>query len=112
MGSPTPYPQAPTEPPTIVRAAARRLTGADGATFVLRGGAQCHYADEDATSPLRKGQRREIDLLQARADSTTVAIENVRVYEELEEARLESLQRLALAAEFREDGAHEPAAPV
>ncbi|MBI4327596.1 MAG: PAS domain S-box protein [Chloroflexi bacterium] len=31
-----------------VRSAARRLTGADGATFVLREGDQCHYADEDA----------------------------------------------------------------
>ncbi len=40
-----------------VRTAARHLTGADGATFVLRDGAQCHYADEDAISPLWKGQR-------------------------------------------------------
>jgi GAF domain-containing protein len=41
----------------VVRYAARRLTGADGATFVLREGAHCHYADEDAISPLWKGQR-------------------------------------------------------
>src|ERR1041385_6777438 len=41
----------------IVRRAARRLTGADGATFVLREGDRCHYADEDAISPLWKGQR-------------------------------------------------------
>src|ERR1043165_9153040 len=41
----------------IVRTAARRLTGADGATFVLRDGNHCHYADEDAISPLWKGQR-------------------------------------------------------
>lgn len=39
----------------IVRRAARDLTGADGATFVLREGDQCHYADEDAISPLWKG---------------------------------------------------------
>lgn len=41
----------------IVRAAARQLTGADGATFVLRDGDQCFYADEDAISPLWKGKR-------------------------------------------------------
>lgn len=41
----------------IVRRAARELTGADGATFVLREGDLCHYADEDAISPLWKGQR-------------------------------------------------------
>jgi putative two-component system response regulator len=155
----------------IVRAAARRLTGADGATFVLRDGNRCHYADEDAISPLWKGQRfelsrcisgwamlnrrpaviediyaddriphdayrrtfvkslamvpirtrdpigaignywarrhdptpHEVELLQALADSTAVAMENVRAYAELEQARLETLQRLALAAEFRDD---------
>ena len=42
---------------TIVREAARHLTGADGATFVLRDGTNCHYADENAISPLWKGQR-------------------------------------------------------
>ena len=41
----------------IVRRAARDLTGADGATFVLREGDFCHYADEDAISPLWKGSR-------------------------------------------------------
>src|SRR5262249_37871516 len=40
-----------------VRSAARRLTGADGATFVLRDGDRCYYADEDAIAPLWKGQR-------------------------------------------------------
>jgi hypothetical protein len=159
----------------IVRSAARRLTGADGATFVLREGTYCHYADEDAISPLWKGQRfpmstcisgwamlnrrpaviediysddriphdayrptfvkslamvpirkldpigaignywatphqpteEEVELLQALADSTAVALENVRVYQELEQARLETLQRLALAAEYRDDATHE-----
>jgi putative two-component system response regulator len=158
----------------IVRVAARRLTGADGATFVLREGAQCFYADEDAISPLWKGQRfplhqcvsgwvmthrepvviddifadprvpadayrptfvkslamvpirtvdpvgaignywashrrpgqHEVYLLQALADSTAVALENIRVYEALEEARLETLQRLALAAEYRDDATY------
>ncbi|HXT39665.1 MAG TPA: ATP-binding protein [Candidatus Angelobacter sp.] len=41
----------------IVRRAARDLTGADGATFVLRDGELCHYADEDAIAPLWKGRR-------------------------------------------------------
>lgn len=36
---------------------ARRLTGADGVTFVLRAGDSCYYADEDAIAPLWKGQR-------------------------------------------------------
>lgn len=41
----------------IVRRAARDLTGADGATFVLREGELCFYADENAISPLWKGSR-------------------------------------------------------
>ena len=41
----------------IVRKAARELTGADGATFVLRDGDYCYYADEDAIEPLWKGRR-------------------------------------------------------
>ena len=159
----------------VVRTAARRLTGADGATFVLRDGMHCVYADEDAIAPLWKGQRfpldrsvsgwamlhrrcvviedvacdervpqdvyeptfvkslalvpirtldpvgaignywarryrprqDEIELLQALADSTAVAIENVRVYRALEEARLETLMRLARAAEYRDDATSE-----
>ena len=151
------------------------MTGADGATFVLRDGDFCFYADEDAISPLWKGQRfpmetcisgwamnnrlpvaiediyaddripheayrptfvkslamvpirtldpvgaignywadshqptkEELELLQALADTTAVALENVHVYEELESARLETLRRLALAAEYRDDTTHE-----
>jgi two-component system CheB/CheR fusion protein len=41
----------------IVRDAARNLTGADGATFVLRDGDQCYYAEENAIAPLWKGKR-------------------------------------------------------
>lgn len=41
----------------VVRRAARRLTGADGATFVLRDDDMCFYADEDAIAPLFKGGR-------------------------------------------------------
>ncbi len=41
----------------IVRLAARDLTRAAGATFVLREGNYCYYAEENAISPLWKGQR-------------------------------------------------------
>jgi len=41
----------------VARTAARALTGAKGATFVLRDGEHCFYADEDAIAPLWKGQR-------------------------------------------------------
>ncbi len=40
-----------------VRLAARELTGADGATLVLRDGENCHYFDENAIAPLWKGRR-------------------------------------------------------
>jgi hypothetical protein len=155
----------------VVRTAARRLTGADGASFVVRDGETCCYVDEDAVSPLWKGQRfpmadcvsgwvmrhgrpavipdvfaddrvphdvyrptfvkslamvpiRALDpigaigiywahrhepepsaiaMLRALADSTAVAFENVRMVQALEEAQIETLQRLALAAEYRDD---------
>jgi len=45
----------------ILRSGARRLVGADGVTFVLRDGDKCHYADEDAITPLWKGQRFPIE---------------------------------------------------
>jgi signal transduction histidine kinase len=136
----------------IVRRAARELTGADGATFILRELDKCHYVDEDAIGPLWKGRKfpmsacisgwamthrreaviediyadpriphdayrptfvkslamvpvrtldpigaignywarrhrpteHEVRLLQALADTTAVALENVQVYAELE----------------------------
>jgi len=40
----------------LVRTAARRLTGADGVSVVLRVGDRVHYIDEDAVGPLWKGQ--------------------------------------------------------
>lgn len=46
----------------VVTAAARELTGALGATFVLRDGEFCYYAHEDAIAPLWKGQRFELGL--------------------------------------------------
>ncbi|MEH3053429.1 MAG: HD domain-containing protein [Patulibacter minatonensis] len=154
-----------------VRSAARMVSGADGATFVLRDGDHCHYVDEDAIAPLWKGQRfplescvsgwamrfrepvvipditlddrvpqdayrptfvksllmvpirsldpvgaigvywqlphepsgHEVELMQALADSTAVAMRNAQMLAELEQARLETLMRLALAAEYRDD---------
>lgn len=159
----------------IVRRAARELTGADGATFVLRDGQQCFYRDEDAISPLWKGQRfpmslcisgwamlnrqatvipdiyldpripheayrptfvkslvmvpirtldpigaignywasphtataEQVELLQALADSTSIALENVQVYSEMERRVAERTGQLVevnhrLQAEMRE----------
>lgn len=40
----------------IVRGAARKLTGADGISVVLKKGDRVHYVDEDAVGPLWKGQ--------------------------------------------------------
>ncbi len=161
----------------IVRTAARRLAGADGATFVLRDEGMCHYADEDAIAPLWKGQRfpmgacisgwsmlnrrpavipdiyaderiphdayrptfvkslvmvpirtldpvgaigtywatphhateEEVRALQALADTTAVAMENVRVFAELEQrvrartAELEAANRALVAAQQQAD---------
>lgn len=42
---------------TIVAETARKLSGADGATFVLRDGDRCYYVDENSISPLWKGQK-------------------------------------------------------
>jgi diguanylate cyclase (GGDEF)-like protein len=149
----------------IVRQAARNLTGADGATFVLREHGKCYYADEDAIAPLWKGMRfpmeacisgwsmlhhepavipdiyaddripadayrptfvkslamvpirsadpigaignywathheptdQEVQLLQALADTTAVAMENVRVYSELEQRVRERTRELEAA---------------
>lgn len=41
----------------IVTKEARNLTGSDGVTFILRDGDQCLYFDEEAISPLWKGQK-------------------------------------------------------
>ncbi|MBI2373717.1 MAG: GAF domain-containing protein [Deltaproteobacteria bacterium] len=41
----------------VVRHTGRSLVGADGATFILREGDQCHYVDEDAIAPLWRGRR-------------------------------------------------------
>jgi len=41
----------------IAKRTARDLTGADGASFVLREDDHCYYADEDAIAPMWKGRR-------------------------------------------------------
>ena len=41
----------------IVRGSARSVVSADGVTFVLRDYSHCHYVEEDAISPLWKGQK-------------------------------------------------------
>jgi len=41
----------------IVRTTARNVLSADGVTFVLRDYSNCHYVEEDAITPLWKGQR-------------------------------------------------------
>lgn len=159
---------------TIVRQAARELTGADGATFVLRDGNQCHYADEEAIAPLWKGRRfpmtlcisgwvmlnrqavviediyadpripteayrrtfvkslamvpirsvapigaigtywatqrqpqpHEVKLLQALADSTSIAMENVQLYTGLEQKVAERTARLKLLNDELESFSH------
>ncbi|HWJ09350.1 MAG TPA: sensor domain-containing diguanylate cyclase [Nocardioides sp.] len=45
----------------IVGRAARDVAACDGATFVLRDGEQCFYADENAIAPLWKGMRFPIE---------------------------------------------------
>lgn len=45
----------------VVRTSARQLVEADGATLVLLEGDKCYYADEDAISPLWKGERFPVE---------------------------------------------------
>ncbi len=45
----------------IVKTAARKVSGSDGASFILRENNLCYYADEDAISPLWKGKRFALD---------------------------------------------------
>ena len=149
----------------IVRTTARQMTGADGASFILREGDECSYVDEDAIGPLWKGRRfpmsacvsgwsmihktpvviediyddprvpsaayrptfvrslamvpirtaapigaigaywatthlaepHEVRLLQALADSTSVALENIRVHRDLEARVRERTDQLEVA---------------
>ena len=46
---------------SIVCAAARQLTGAEGSALALREGDECHYVEEDSPTPLWKGRRLPMD---------------------------------------------------
>lgn len=64
----------------IARDAGRALTGAEGATFVLREGDTCFYAEESAIGPLWKGRRFPIAECVsgwAMTNRTPVVIEDV-----------------------------------
>ncbi|HEY5852022.1 MAG TPA: sensor domain-containing diguanylate cyclase [Lysobacter sp.] len=64
----------------IVRGAARSLADSDGASLVLRDAGQCYYYDEDAISPLWKGQRFPLSQCISgwcMLNRTAVAIEDI-----------------------------------
>lgn len=64
----------------ITRHAARELTGADGAAFVLRDNGLCYYVDEDAIGPLWKGKKFPMSACVsgwAMLNKKSVAIEDV-----------------------------------
>jgi two-component system CheB/CheR fusion protein len=64
----------------VICRAARDLTGADGATFVLREGQRVRYAAESAIAPLWKGQSFPIDCCisgWAMLHAESVAIEDI-----------------------------------
>ncbi len=54
--------QRMTDVQAVVRDAARRVSGADGVTFILSEGDLCHYVDEAAIAPLWKGSRFPKDI--------------------------------------------------
>lgn len=65
---------------SILRGAARRLTGADGVSVVLKKGDRVHYVDEDAVGPLWKGQDFPIEACisgWAILNKQTVVIEDI-----------------------------------
>lgn len=164
----------------IVRREARVLTGSDGATFVLRDFERCFYADEEAISPLWKGEKfpmnicisgwvmmqkrsviiedvfadsripadiyratfvksmamvpirtqnplgaigvywarhyvpsdEEMELLKALADSVSVALENVQLYEDLEQKVLHLDTAHRMKDEFLMTLSHELRTPL
>lgn len=164
----------------IVRRGARELTGADGATFILREGEVCYYVDEDAISPLWKGKRfpvsacisgwvmlnrqpaviediysdpripadayrptfvkslamvpirreapigaigiywsrkyrstaEEGELLQALADSTSIAMENIGLYTELRQRAKETEEAARVKSQFVSNVSHELRTPI
>jgi GAF domain-containing protein len=74
--------QSVAEVETIVKRSARAGVGADGVTVVRLDNGQCHYADEDAVSPLWKGQRFPVERCisgWAMRHAETVVIPDIRV---------------------------------
>lgn len=72
-----------------VTRAVRRLTSAAGATFVLKEGEWCYYADEDAISPMWKGERFSLASCVsglAMDQNTTIVIPDVRADERVPQA--------------------------
>ncbi len=64
----------------LLNSEARALVGADGASFVIREGGFCFYADEDAIGPLWKGKRFPIETCVsgwAMAHKQVVVIEDI-----------------------------------
>src|ERR1700749_319273 len=64
----------------VVRATARAVCSADGVTFVLRDGDKCHYVEEDAISPLWRGQRFPMEACisgWAMLNSKTVVLKDI-----------------------------------
>lgn len=64
----------------IIRSTARAVFSADGVTVVMRDGRQCHYVEEDAISPLWKGQRFPMEFCisgWAMMNEKTAAIEDI-----------------------------------
>lgn len=65
---------------SVLRGAARQLTGADGISIVLKKGDRVHYVDEDAVGPLWKGQDFPIEACisgWAIMNRQTVVIEDI-----------------------------------
>ena len=70
----------------IVKGSARASAGAQGATVVRLEAGHCHYADEDAMSPLWKGQRFPVSRCisgWAMTHGETVVVPDIRVDERI-----------------------------
>ena len=71
---------------SILKASARAAVSAQGVTVVRLEDNQCHYADEDAMSPLWKGQRFPVDRCisgWAMLHGHTVVVPDIRVDERI-----------------------------
>ena len=71
---------------SILKGSARAAVGAQGVTVVRLEDNHCHYADEDAMSPLWKGQRFPVDRCisgWAMLHGCTVVVPDIRVDERI-----------------------------